>query len=500
MVMGVFRTLGAVTLALALTHGPALAQADAVREAQQLTKAGDFAAAARILRAHLAHQPGDIDAARLLGQTLYWAGDTGGARAVYEAALQRHPGHHGLQLDYARMLVETGDAGRARLLLVPLIDAPDARAQARMLLGTLAYWEGDLTSAARLFSAALASDPANADAGRQLHEIRTATPPWARVAFAAWHDDQPLDWRGLELEAGFFAAPLTPIRARLEPRRYGTGGASWMMWRAEAEVRHYVPGARLELELAGGALQRTIDGARSTAMTGRSSAGFRLPHHVKILGRVERRPYLYTTASLETPVMVNAAAAELHLNHPRGWLGQAAVERQQYPDGNALRTAYAWMLVPIVRAGGADLQAGYVFSTEDADESRFVPADAALDVPGLYEPYYTPARVVKHAAIGATALRLSPRATLRAGGSVAIRATEDAPVFVQAPGGLSSRVFEPRAFTPWDARASLDVAAGDRATIALSGETGRSAYYQWARAGVGVTWRFTSGARRLSVR
>ncbi len=82
------------------------------------------------------------------------------------------------------------------------------------------------------------------------------------------------------------------------------------------------------------------------------------------------------------------------------------------------------------------------------------------------------------------------------GGSVAVRATEDAPALVRTPLGVE-RVFEPRRFTPWDLRASLDVALSDHATFGLSGEMGRGSYYQWARAGLQFTYRFTAAARRV---
>jgi len=484
-------------VALVIAAASVSAQTNAVREAERFVTSRDFTAAARVLRAHLAREPGDLEAARLFAHTLYWAGDVAGARAAYEAALLRHPADPYLRIEFARMLIETGNGARARTLLVPLLDTPEVGAHACTLLGTLAYWDGDRTTAARLFAAALALDPAQADARRQLREIRLLTAPWVRVAPVSWHDDQPLDWQGATLEAGWFPAPLTSVRARIEPRRYGAAGGTIAIWLAEAAVRHEVPDARLDLELAGGAVQRTIDGTASTAWTGRAAAALRVPHHVTLGARVERRPYLYTTASLQTSIMASAAAAELRLNHPRGWLGQAAIERQRYPDDNTVRSAHAWLLAPVARTSGGHVQAGYAFSSEDAAESRFTLADAGTGLGGAYLPYYTPARVVKHAAIGAVAIAIAPHATLRLGGSYAIRATEDAPAFVQTEAG-KTRVFERRAFTPWDGRASIDIAAGDSAVIALLGETGRGAFYQWARAGLQVTWRFTSGARRLS--
>jgi Flp pilus assembly protein TadD len=489
------RSCVSVLVAAVLAGAPVAAQTTAVRDAERLVASGDFTGAAGLLRAHLGRQPDDLEAVRLLARELYWAGDVAGARAEYERALRRNRNDRYLRLDFARMLMETGDRRRARALLVPLLDASDVSADARTLLGTVHYWEGDFTSAVRWFDAALSANPTQADARRQLREIQLLTAPWVRLAPAVWHDDQPLDWQGATVEGGWFAAPLTSVRASVQLRRYSAARPTITMWQSEADLRHYVPHARLDLEVAGGAVQRTVNGTASTAWTGRGAAGVRLPHRMTVRARLERRPYLYTISSLETSVMIDAAAAELHLNHPRGWLGQAAIERQRYPDDNTLRTAYAWLLAPLARTAGGHLQAGYSFTTEDTAQSRFVPAGGSSSLAGMYTPYYTPARVVKHAAIGATALTVAPRATLRVGGSVAIRAEEDAPSLVPTTTGIA-RVFGRRTFNSWDARVSFDVAAGDRALITLAGETGRSAYYQWARAGLDVPWRFASGTGR----
>ncbi len=79
---------------------------------------------------------------------------------------------------------------------------------------------------------------------------------------------------------------------------------------------------------------------------------------------------------------------------------------------------------------------------------------------------------------------------------MAARTTEEAPALVRTPLGVE-RVFWHRRFTPWDLRASLDVALSDDTTIGVSGETGRRAFHQWARAGLQVTYRFTTAARRV---
>ena len=487
-----------LTLSLLMPARAGAQEAAAVHNAQALRDSGDLAGAARILRAHLAEHPGDGDAARLLAQTLYWLKDVPGARREYEDALALHPGDTTLRVQYARMLVETGSPARAKRLLSPLPDPPGARAEAETLLGLAAYWEGDLTAARRDFAAALALNPQNAEARRHLDEIDAAAAPWFRASAAAWHDDQPLDRGGFEIEGGMYPSPLTSISVRLRPSRFDTGASTRTLQSADASLKTYVPAARIDLDVDVGLTSGSPDLQSSTTWTGGAGAAVRFPAGVKAGGRASRWRYLYTTASIDTLVMVDSVEAFVHLDR-RGWLGEAAFGRQQYPDENSIRSAYAWLLAPVARSPRGTAQIGYAASTSDAAQSRFVletpvqrypPGDPRFNVTGVYSPYYTPDHVITHSVIGAVAAE-GRRAAFHGSVSYAFSAHENAPVLTAIRGAVV-RTTAPHAFTPWDARASLSIPAGRRATVEPSAETGRTAFYSWATASVQVVYRFRS--------
>lgn len=494
----------AVTLAVIAVLGFPLAgraQDDLVQAALTRQGAGDFAGAAELLRTRLSASPGDGEARRLLAQTLYWMGDVAGARTVYEAALARHPSDTRVRLDYARMLLETGDQARARTLLTPLVEAPAARSGALSLLGTLAYWQGDLATAAKHFSDALAANPQEADARRQLQEIRAITASWVKVSPGIWHDDQPQTRASAAIEAGWFAAPLTPVRARLLPSRFLTDGTTATLWGGEVQIDHYAPAARIEMRGIAGLVRRDIE-SRQTEWTATGVAGVRLPKHLTLRARTERAPYLATPASLSTSLMTRAVAGEARWDH-RGWLGEAAVERRLFPDDNAIRTVYAWLLAPVARSRRAELQAGYAFSADNADETRFTPVgtpsaspgrgsgagNAAARLTGRFTPYYTPNRVVKHALVAAVTGRPASGITLRAGGSYAVRAFEDAP-FLAPAGGQVEVLFARRELTAWDARGSVEIAAGRGTTVTVGGQVGQGAFYRWRALEAAIVYRF----------
>lgn len=494
-----------VAAGLAAPATPAqAAPPQAVAEAQRLRDSGNLDGAVAILRTQIARQPDDGDAARLLAQTLYWQKDIEGARRIYEDALLRHPGDTTLRLQYGRMLAETRQWTQAEALLTPLREGAATRAEANTLLGTIAYWRGDLTRAARLFRDAIAVDANQPDARRQLSEIVAATAPWIRLASSVRHDDQPLDRLALGVESGWFATPLIPVTVRVEPMAFRVPDRGVRtLWSGELGVTAYIPPARLETEVAGGVLHRGSgpsapdDSAGATDWRGRAALGIRLAPGLTIRGRAERVPYLHTTSSIATPIMTDAASGVVRLD-TRGWLGEAAVQAERFPDGNRVSSAYGWLLAPLVHRDRATLQAGYAFGRANADESRFVlvasnqpyaPSDPRFNTAGRYVPYYTPMHLLTHSVAAAAALRPVRSAIVRLSGSYALRASDEAPQFSTA-GGQLQRLAVPRTFSPWRAESTVDLTLRDGLTLGLGGEMGRTAFYTWATADIRVTYRF----------
>jgi len=483
-------------LTLHLAFCPATEQSPAVGEARRLRDSRAFAQAVKVLEGHLHDNPGDLEAVRLRAQLLYWLKDYARARAAYAAALAEHPGEEGLRVDYARMLVETGDRRGARLLLAESHRQSVTSAEADALLGTILYWNGDLTAAKKLFIDALRKDPSHQTAARQLMEIQTLSAPWLRLIPSVWHDDQPLNHAGAALEVGWFATPLLSIAFRSEPVRYAAEG-SRTFWTNEAELSHFAPGTGIETHLAAGVFRRP-GGTDSLQWVGRGEAALRARGGVTVRGRVQRSPYLFTLASLDTPVTSATFAGLVQWTHRRGWLGEAALQHQRFPDGNQARSVYAWVLAPVLERKRTRLQAGYSLSTADADEDRFVlarpeqpltPSDPRFDFSGVYRPYYTPARVVTHAFVGAIEARPAAGPTFHAGGSYGFRAEEDATVFFSSGDGIATLTGR-RSFQPWTARASLDIPASRALVVSARGEAGRTAYYRWTAVSVHLHFRF----------
>ncbi|HEV2471156.1 MAG TPA: hypothetical protein VGS41_00715, partial [Chthonomonadales bacterium] len=280
-------------------------------------------------------------------------------------------------------------------------------------------------------------EPDQEEAKRQLQEILSSTAPWIRLSSNGWSDNQPVDWVAAGIEAGWFATPLTQLTVRVQPTQYWANALTQTIGLGEIAVSHYMPAARLDTELALGAVRRS-QGIDAWDWTGRAALGFRLPRHVTLRARYERTPYFQTISSLTTPVMVNTVTALLHFGDVRGWLGEAAYQHQMYPDNNAIQTAYGWLLAPLVHRKAVEIQAGYAFGDSNADSGRFVlanpvqpyvPSDPRFDLAGIYSPYFTPLHQVIHSALASFTLGPASKTHFRVDGSYGFHATDDAPFF-----------------------------------------------------------------------
>jgi hypothetical protein len=485
---------------------PAAERQDTVREAVRLRNPGPLAPAVRGLYAGIARPPAAASGVGRPPHTLNGRGERDRARPPYETALSRHPDDTRLRLEYGQMLVDTRNDRRAREVLSPAAETPAGAAGAETLLGTSAYWSGDFTRAAVHFRRALQADSSAHEARRQWREIAAATAPWVRFGSAGRHDDQPLDRIAPELEAGLFLTPLWSIRARGEAAWYRPEpDPSRSVLTAAATTSGYLPSLRLDTEASGGFVRRNGPTARTTAV-GSLALRLRLPGHVSLGARGERKPYFFTTASLTTDVMIDEGAVTLALQHPQGWLGEGAYVRQRFSDRNTVESAYAWLLAPIARGSAVTFQAGYALSAQHARESRFVLADTTqavppghplFDVTGRYVPYYTPDHLLAHAALAALELRTTAGGRFRIDASLALHARDDAPVFQVSgvPPAVVSGTFR-RAFTPWQLRGGVEQRVTPGLTFYVNAEHSRTVFYSTSGGSVSLMYRFASAAVR----
>jgi hypothetical protein len=254
-------------------------------------------------------------------------------------------------------------------------------------------------------------------------------------------------------------------------------------------------------------------GGTSSDWTGRVVLGLRFPQHVTLRVRAEREPYLYTLASVSTPVMTQTIGTTLDLDS-HGWLGQIAANSERYPDANAVSTAFVWLLAPLVNTPEGQLQIGYSAAAQNADEGRYVlanptqpyqPGDPRFNTLGVYAPYYTPNNLLAQSVLGAFAVHPGGGVEVHASGALGIRATDDAPQYkVVTRGAPPSPTVElsyhRRVSALWNVRGSLEAPLSEGWRLDISGESGRTAFYTYTTASVQLTYTFVAAARRRAER
>jgi hypothetical protein len=414
-------------------------------------------------------------------RALYWSKRPDSARVLYERGLVEYPADHALRLDYAAMLVDLWLHVRAREILVPLLDVPEARARAETLLGTMDYWNGDFTGAKARFRRAFEIDSSEVEAKRMFDEIRFASRSWITATVGFAHDDQPLDGVRGEIGGGFYIDPLTIFSGVVSPMRLEAGdSAAVSLVAAEARLSRYAAGPRLESAVAAGVITRSANGLSDTDWTARVSFRLRLASSFVVSVDGDRQPYLYTAASLRTTMMPHSASLAISRSGETGWLGEAGARDQVFEDDNSVRSAWAWLLAPLVRSTDATVRVGYGFSWQDSRESRFRFADSSY-------LYYTPENVVSHMALASLGMRASPRSSVTVRGAYGLSAREDAP--------LAPSTFSKRDFHPWNAHGEVTVSPRENVGLSFFGDVMKTAFYVASSAGARVTVKLRAGAR-----
>ncbi|HUE77207.1 MAG TPA: hypothetical protein VMM83_04630, partial [Longimicrobiales bacterium] len=385
---------------------------------------------------------------------------------------------------------------RARRVLVPAADRPGAPAEevaeAEALLGSLALWRGDLAEAASRFERALALQPGHAEAARQLREIHEWSRPWVEAQLHLTDDNQPYTRVGGTFLGGVFLNPLWSASVRIAP---GTleAGESVTTVDAAAGVRGYLPAARLEVDAGAGAIRDSRGGSDPIGFL---SLARRMSGESALRLSVARERYTGTAASVDTLLLYRRIELRFDRAAAPGWAGEVVARAERFPDGNVIRTAYAWALAPVLPF----LRAGYAAAWQDADFSTWQQGPAAPGPgvphtagPARYDPYYTPHSAQVHTALAELLARLGS-ASLRFSGAVGVLARELAPELVTGPApGQTELQFAERSFTPWRLTATLDLPVNPSWRLRVVGEREATAFYEVLRVTAGGTYRLGGG-------
>ncbi len=496
---GVIFVLGLASLSKATT-AKAPPQEHPLAQAAALQRAHRWQEAEALLSAYLKSHPGDSVAWLMLAQTTYWRGDISRAEGLFQAALVRFPTYADLQVAYARFLMEVGRWSQARKQLQRMLEQEVYPAETRFLLGRLAFWQQDFPAASRYLQQALQLAPGHREAQSDWLALRQAMAPVLKGQAAYQWDNQPLKQPGIHLAGTFFLRPTWKLTLRVTNRTYPDHSGEKSTTELETRHRWQLPGTRAALHLQmGGVLYHSGSTLRPILGGGLE---WPLPAGAQLKLKGDVRPYLFTIASLDSPVTRGSVALSYRLEGKSGRMGEVLARWQRFSDGTRIWTAYTWWLFPLVKNEALTLAIGPALSYADATASRFIPSvepvplpeTASLNLPGTYAPYYTPEQVRESHLV--VFLQRQVRRDLRAvfSTSAGLYSREQAPFLTQLLDVPSphnwQRDFYTRSYFPLDVRLELVWALKNRNRLSVAFSHSRTAFYRIWRLQVQLTKRF----------
>lgn len=346
-------------------------------------------------------------------------------------------------LDRVTALAQKNDlAGAERVALEAVRRAPSSR-DAKLALARVYLWEGRYREAEKLFSALVARNPKDNDARRGLEEIRAQSRPGYVVDAGLIDDDQPARSFFPSATVYGFIDPLTKWSLSGSALRLNSDLGDGDSESIRGGVSAVFPRMRTTVA-AGLGWTRFPDGESrlmpdATIARDKFSLSFDRRALLRSAPAVHSHPYADVTTLRWTP----NANASFSASHSR------------YFDRNSGNSADGYWLVQV---GSFLLGASAAY--RDTKESRFVN--------GLYDPYWTP--------IGEREGRAIAAATWKR-----INVHIDAGVAYDRITGT---------FHPWRTAASTSFPLANGATLNVSAERSRTAFYTANEIHASVAGRF----------
>ncbi len=472
---------------------------DTLSLAKSLRDDHEYGQSCRLLYRYLKHNPDDVNALWMNGQTELWRHRFRKARKMYGRAAAISPESDYLLLDYANTLAVTGKWDASAAILQQLEDRGRYYTAANLIRGNVSYWSAMYPEAAARIDSVLKVDPDNAAAQELLLHVREAESPWVKFNTAYSSDNQPVQALTTSVQAGtFFHRYLAPYFGVHMPV-FMWNGKTAGVYRIEAGNQFLLPRAGIQANLSAG-----LAHFRHTAATD-WTASFALSQKIKRFNwelLAEQKPYTYTITSLDTALSFRRIAAHAGWSDKNGPEGKIAAELNALP-GNIVYSVYGWIYAPPVKFSIFTLRLGYSYSYSDSRENSFMSRRplseviATYDQPvtGMYYLFFTPEEQHVHA--GLLQIHIRPGSGRWSGGINA-----DAGLFAHAlnpylyldkntEGVLFiARDYAPEDFSPGGVSVFSNFRVTEKMTLSARYEYRQAWFFNTHTAGLGVKLNF----------
>ena len=184
-------------------------------------------------------------------------------------------------------------------------------------------------------------------------------------------------------------------------------------------------------------------------------------------------------------------------------MGKAAFENHFFRDGNTIRQAYAWLLVPALRLPAFTLDGGYAFSYSDASVNTFSPIDPLSvlltrpeSIGGFYNPYFTPENQQVHSLLAIAKIEVSKKASFVAKATVGVLASAGNPyLYIRTDYSATfevSRGFDSERFHPLELQGEMRLKVSRQLSLSGSYVFGRLFFYQRHQGNLALKYLFVS--------
>lgn len=472
--------------------------ADIVEQARNKAYSKDFAGADKLLTSYTTNND-DLHALRLHAQVLYWMQDFKRAAQVHRKLQNLYPEVNEVKLDYGRFLYEMGKIGSAEKVLQDYLKNDPDHAEANLMLTYINIWNAHMGRAKEIALHMTNIYPDNAEFHDVLKQITTETSPVLGFSAATYSDDQPLKYSALTASGQWYKSWLFSPSLQFRKRSYNSFeqdyGTSWF----EAGNKVYFK-SKTSISFKGGVFNAAA--VEEQFYTGSLGLKQHLFGSLSLNLGYETSPYQYTNSSILAPFSETIYKGSLKLEKDNGLLGEAGLQQQIFPDDNEIKTAYFWVLFPLINEQGFKLNGGYSYNFSTSDKSTFTIVETTSGggtgtrfppvfnrpttrTEGYYNLYFTPQNQQVNSLLASMRIG-SDRTNFQAKINVGFQASAYSP-----SGGSSTSVnFEKVNYTPVEFESSLNIGIAKKFTLSGNYNYQSLFFYRVHMADVQLTYRF----------
>jgi len=395
----------------------------------------------------------NIEFIQLYSQALYWNQDFDATLALYNKAMKLYPDSDILQLHFGRILFELNNLSEANKLLSAYAELHPEDPETGVLLATIAYWIGRPPEIAlEYLEDLLEIYPDYQDAKILRKEILASTAPNLRINTSYYSDSQPLQAMVNTIEYSNYRSSWLQPTFMVQNRVFKQADPTILFQMAN---KSFFPKTHTELLMRFGLFNDSWHNEFSPTF------GFDIRQKTIenwiLSGGIDRRPYVFTLASLNNNLMPTSYNAGLGRQSDL-WTGNVSFQHTQFEDDNYVRVGTATLVFSLVKSNIINFNLGYGFMMADSKENRFRLADPfqayvheteiGTQFPGIFDPYFTPQNQRVHSAIADLSINISPKFKMNLYGNIGIQASIDNPNVIFYGSSDPNHYFDPASTDP----------------------------------------------------